>query len=136
MKGLGLLTEKPTVITRSPCYYGIKTRQFYSSWRNSGDRLEVDPLGIKWATDQIKWFVRKNDAILPGQPRVASYDCHWLLKPKELMGGSSSMFSSRKKSGTSSVSNGETGSASREIFFVATSQSDAPARYGEVLLGM
>lgn len=135
MKGLGLLTEKPPVITRSPCYYGVKTRQHYSGWRNTGDNYEVDSLGVKWATDQVKWFVRKSDAIQPGKDRVATYNCHWLLRPKDFATATPAFsFSSRKRS-SATASNGAQHIVYRDIVFVASHEQDAPTRFKELKLG-
>lgn len=135
MKGLGLLTEKPLNITRSPCYYGVKTRQLYSGWRNTGDNFEVDSLGVKWATDQVKWFVRKNDAIQPGKDRVATYNCHWLLRPKDFATATPSFsFSSRKRNNAAHSSAAQS-TVYRDIVFVASNEPDAPMRFKELKLG-
>ena len=136
MKGLGLLTEKPLNITRSPCYYGVKTRQLYSGWRNTGDNFEIDSLGVKWATDQVKWFVRKNDAIQPGKDRVATYNCHWLLRPKDFATATPSFsFSSRKRNSAAHSSVAQN-TVYRDIVFVASNEPDAPMRFKELKMGM
>ncbi|ERS97679.1 hypothetical protein HMPREF1624_05850 [Sporothrix schenckii ATCC 58251] len=133
MKGLGLLTEKPTNITRSPCYYGVKTRQLYSGWRNTGDNFEIDSLGVKWATDQVKWFVRKDDAIQPGKDRVTTYNCHWLLRPSDFaLATSSFSFSSRKRNSAAHSSSAAETKVYRDIVFVASHESDAPRRFKEL----
>lgn len=134
MKGLGLLTEKPLNITRSPCYYGVKTRQLYSGWRNTGDNFEVDSLGVKWATDQVKWFVRKDDAIQPGKDRVTTYNCHWLLRPKDFATATPSFsFSSKKRN--SAAHNVTQNLVYRDIVFVASHELDAPRRFKELNMG-
>ena len=138
MKGLGLLTEKPPAIARSPCFYGVKTRQHFSNWRNSGDNVETDSLGVRWATDQIKWFVKKNDAILPGQDRVATYKCHWLLQPKDFETPSTTFsFSSRKRNSSHNKTDGhQPPPVYRDIVFVISSEEEAPTRYKELNMGM
>ncbi|CAK7228219.1 hypothetical protein SCUCBS95973_006807 [Sporothrix curviconia] len=132
MKGLGLLTDKPPTITRSPCYYGVKTRQLYSGWRNSGDNVEKDSLGIKWATDQIKWFVRKNDSIQPGKDRVATYNCHWLLRPADFATATPSFSFSSRKRHSQAVKEAAQSTVYRDIVFVASREDDAPTRFKEL----
>lgn len=134
MKGLGLLTEKPPKITRSPCFYGVKTRQLYSGWRNSEDHVEVDSLGVKYATDQIKWFVKKDDAIQPGKDCVATYNCHWLLRPSDFETPMPSIFSSRKRHSTAATS-ADQNIVYRDIVFVASKETDAPTRFRELKTG-
>ncbi|CAK7208180.1 hypothetical protein SEUCBS140593_000086 [Sporothrix eucalyptigena] len=134
MKGLGLLTDKPPTITRSPCYYGVKTRQLYSGWRNSGDNFEVDSLGVKWATDQVKWFVRKNDSIQPGKDRVATYNCHWLLRPKDFATSTPSFSFSSRKRHSAAANSAVQNIVYRDIVFVASSEAEAPTRFKELKL--
>ena len=135
MKGLGLLTDKPPTITRSPYFYGIKTRQLYSGWRNSDDNVEADSLGIKWATDQIKWFVRKNDSIQPGKDLLTTYNCHWLLRPADFASASSHFSLSQRKKHGSAARDAEQNIVYRDIVFVTSNEDDAPTRFKELNKG-
>lgn len=135
MKGLGILTEKPHAITRSPCFYGVKTRQHFSSWRNADDNVETDTLGVQWATDQIKWFVKKDDAILHDEDRVSSYKCHWLLTQKDFETPAPAFhFSSRKRNSAQNRSDLPQ-PIYRDIVFIISSENDAPTRYKELKMG-
>lgn len=83
IKSLGLYTDKPLLVKSCPRHYGIKIRSHYAAYKHQPGEVDVDVEGVKWATDQLRWFVLKGDAIFPERPRVMTYDCNWSMLASE-----------------------------------------------------
>ncbi|KAK3396747.1 hypothetical protein B0T20DRAFT_355975 [Sordaria brevicollis] len=160
IKSLGVHTDLPPVIRPCPRHYGIKVRMQYAPYEShKPSDLDVDPEGVSWATDQIRWFVNKGDAIFPGKPLISTYDCHWSMKashfhappngtgtgtaagaragPSHNFGGS---FSNRFDKRGGAVSNNMAPpppppDVFREVVFVASSAEEPPTRFGAVNKG-
>ena len=120
MKGLGILTDKPPVLAKCPKHYGIKTRTHPSAWQHDDSEIEIGVDGVPWATDQVRWFVAKGDAIIPGRERTETYDCTFEVSEADFV-------RKRKQVAPTEVF--------REIVFVASDADDPPARYSDVKPG-
>ncbi|KAK3343607.1 hypothetical protein B0T25DRAFT_464293 [Lasiosphaeria hispida] len=120
IKSLGLYTEKLPLVRSCPRHYGIKIRSHFAPYKHQPGEAEVDLEGIQWATDQIRWFIQKGDAIFPNKPIVATYDCHWSLKASD--------FPSPHGKRSSSAPQYAPG-VFREVVFIASAEDDAPMRF-------
>lgn len=115
IKSLGLYTDKPPAVKICPRHYGIKARASSTAPKHESQPPGVE--GVRWASDQIRWLVRKGDAIFPNRPLIATHHCHWSMKASD--------FESAKQS----LNYGQPScSALREVVFVATPLDAAPAR--------
>ncbi|KAK0737288.1 hypothetical protein B0T21DRAFT_287289 [Apiosordaria backusii] len=84
IKSLGIYTEKPKFVLGSPRHYGIKVRRPFASYENHArSDIDVDAQGIQWATDQIRWFIHKGDALFPNKPTVAKYELHFSMSAND-----------------------------------------------------
>lgn len=119
IKSLGVYTEKPLLVKSCPRHYGIKVRTQFAAYKHSDVTPEKDVEGVQWATDQIRWFIQKGDGIFPNKPVVATYDCHWSMKASEFP-------SSNKKASHPPAE------VFREVVFIASSQEEAPIRFGNI----
>ncbi|KAK3683332.1 hypothetical protein B0T22DRAFT_245329 [Podospora appendiculata] len=150
IKSLGMYTDKPAIVKSCPRHYGIKVRTQFAAYKHKPADAEVDVEGIPWATDQIRWFVQKGDAIFPGKPVVATYDCHWSMKasdypsPPNPLAPNSPPSGRRGNNGASAAAGlrpmsvpppqpGQQGQplgeVFREVVFVASAQDEAPIRF-------
>jgi hypothetical protein len=120
MKGLGLLTERPPIITKCPKHFGIKTRTPFSPWQNNFREIETDVEGTRWAIDQVRWFIEKGDAIVPHKSLVQKYDCHFTMRESDLPSAK------KNKSNT-------TTEAYREIVFLTSEAEEAPVRFADIV---
>ncbi|KAB5585602.1 hypothetical protein GE09DRAFT_1166380 [Coniochaeta sp. 2T2.1] len=125
LKGLGICSEKPQPVKGCPRHYGVKTRTHFAPYQHKLSETEMDPEGVQWATDQIRWLVQKGDVIHPGKPTQATYECHWSMK--------ASTYSSGKGRGRDPIT-GYTPSTevTRDVVFVASARDEVPARYAEI----
>ena len=120
MKGLGLLTERPPIIEKCPKHFGIKTRTPFSPWQNTVREIETDAEGIRWAVDQVRWFIEKGDAIVPQKSLVQKYDCHFTMRASDYPSG-------KKNKGNPIME------AYREIVFLTSEADVAPVRYADIV---
>ncbi|KAK3370874.1 hypothetical protein B0T24DRAFT_650103 [Lasiosphaeria ovina] len=123
IKSLGVYTEKPALVKSCPRHYGIKVRTQFASYKHQQGDAEVDVEGIQWATDQIRWFILKGDALFPNKPIVATYDCHWSMKATEFPSPQN------KRSSHLPLSSSE---VYRDVVFVASSRDEAPTRFASI----
>ena len=120
MKGLGLLTDRPPVLQECPKAFGIKTRQHVSPWKHSKQYIQQGVDGSEWATDQVRWFIEKGDAIIPGKERKEVYDCIYEVAEDD--------FTRKKKQPVLEVF--------REIVFIACELKDPPTTFPDVQRGI
>ncbi|KAK4678703.1 hypothetical protein QC764_310090 [Podospora pseudoanserina] len=121
IKSLGVYTEKPKHVISCPRYYGIKVRRPFASYENHArSDIDVDTQGIKWATDQIRWFIQKGDAILPNKPTVARYELHFSMNASEFPG-----TQLQNKRGGRGVPQ-QPAAVFRDVVFLSSSRDKAP----------
>ncbi|KAK3939278.1 hypothetical protein QBC46DRAFT_388319 [Diplogelasinospora grovesii] len=124
LKSLGVYTDKPLLVGSCPRHYGIKVRTQFASYKHQPGDAEVDVEGIQWATDQIRWFIQKGDALIPKKSIVATYDCHWSMKASDFP-------SPQNNRRTSSVPQ-PPAEIYRDVVFVASAQDEAPGRFAAI----
>ncbi|KAH7625276.1 hypothetical protein B0T09DRAFT_352661 [Sordaria sp. MPI-SDFR-AT-0083] len=148
IKSLGVHTSLPPIIRPCPRHYGIKVRTQYAPYNSHRPSdIDVDVEGVKWATDQIRWFINKGDALFPGKPMVSTYDCHWSMKASHFpspnaangrvqsqsLGSMSQRFDKRGGGGGSaSIPPPPPAEVFREVVFVASSAEEPPTRFAAV----
>ncbi|KAK4197073.1 putative heat shock protein family 70 protein [Triangularia verruculosa] len=121
IKSLGVYTEKPKYVLSSPRYYGIKVRRPFASYENhSRNDVDVDPQGIHWATDQIRWFIQKGDAIFPNKPTVAKYELHFSMSENDFP----ITHSQNKRGGRGAPQ--QPAAVFRDVVFLSSSRDRAP----------
>ncbi|KAK0665366.1 putative heat shock protein family 70 protein [Cercophora samala] len=121
IKSLGVYTEKPKHVISCPRHYGIKVRRPFASYENHArSDIDVDVHGIQWATDQIRWFIQKGDAILPNKPTVARYELHFSMNASDFPGTQSQ----NKRSGRSAAP--QPPAVFRDVVFLSSSRDKAP----------
>jgi hypothetical protein len=125
MKGLGLLTERPSAVTTCKRHYGFKRRTQFSAWRNDSGEATVDHEGIKWASDQVRWLFRKGDVIPPDKEITETLKCNWDVDARDLE-------EPKKRQSKAAGHVSGSGPIEREIVFVATMADDAPVRYSDI----
>ena len=126
IKTLGVYTDKPQVVKSCPRHYGIKVRRRYASYENHLRRdVDVDPEGVEWATDQIRWFVQMGDGLFPGKSKVVTHDCHFSMKASDYE------QAKRKRGGSSAVPS----LVMREILVISSSRDRPPTRLDAIDAG-
>ncbi|KAK3386605.1 hypothetical protein B0H63DRAFT_520692 [Podospora didyma] len=124
IKSLGVYTDKPALVKSCPRHYGIKVRTQFASYKHQQGDAEVDVEGFQWATDQIRWFIQKGDALFPNKPLVATYDCHWSMKAAD--------FPSAQNKRSSNMHPTNSAEVFRDVVFVASGRDEAPMRFASV----
>ncbi|KAK4178783.1 putative heat shock protein family 70 protein [Triangularia setosa] len=121
IKSLGIYTEKPKYVLSSPRHYGIKVRRPFASYENHArSDIDVDPHGIQWATDQIRWFIQKGDAILPNKPTVVKHELHFSMNANDFP-----ITQSQNKRGGRGVPQ-QPPAVFRDVVFLSSSRDKAP----------
>ncbi|KAK5661328.1 hypothetical protein OQA88_11223 [Cercophora sp. LCS_1] len=120
IKSLGLYTDKLPIVRECPRHYGFRTKSQYEGWRHNHNSPQKDLEGTRWATGQIRWLVKKGDAIFPNKPIVMHYDCHWLLPAPR---------SNQNGRATGAPAPDDPSVGQKEVVFIASAEDDAPLRF-------
>ncbi|EAA33990.2 hypothetical protein GE21DRAFT_3741 [Neurospora crassa] len=147
IKSLGVHTSLPPIIRPCPRHYGIKVRTQYAPYNSHRpSEVDVDVEGVKWATDQIRWFINKGDALFPGKPMVSTYDCHWSMRAAHFPAQNGTGRALAQNPGSVSQRFDKRGGGNimppppppevfREVVFVASSADEPPTRFAAVNKG-